>query len=120
MAADFRAIAMAKRIILTPSTFGWWAAWLSSATEVHWPGILKWHPLLNMTTSFVASRPHQLVKTGKAKALWVNETRYIYHDVMRGQYFQTYDDFMEPYFDATLCDMSWHHLPNPYCRPSSA
>eukprot|EP00958_Prasinococcus_capsulatus_P019161 scaffold2325_cov374-Prasinococcus_capsulatus_cf.AAC.8 len=83
-ASDVRAFCLSlagRRIILTPSTFGWWAAWLSSATEVHWPGILKWHPLLNMTTSFVASRPHQLVKTGKAKALWVNETRYIYHGV---------------------------------------
>ena len=33
----FRTLHGARRLIITPSTFGWWAAWLGDASEVHFP-----------------------------------------------------------------------------------
>ncbi len=33
----FRTLYHARRLVLTPSTFGWWAAWLGHANEVHFP-----------------------------------------------------------------------------------
>lgn len=33
----FRTLYHARRLIMTPSTFSWWAAWIGDATEVHFP-----------------------------------------------------------------------------------
>ena len=35
--ADFALLFKAHRLILTPSTFGWWAAWLGCAEEIFFP-----------------------------------------------------------------------------------
>ena len=44
---DFRALASFSNIVMSPSTFSWWAAWLSSARRVVFPPLRFWR------------RPHQ-------------------------------------------------------------
>ena len=43
---DFCFLKASKRIILSVSTFAWWAAWLSEATEIYLPMAGLWNPLL--------------------------------------------------------------------------
>jgi len=35
--ADFSVLLKAKRLLITPSTFGWWAAWLGRAESIYFP-----------------------------------------------------------------------------------
>jgi hypothetical protein len=53
----------AKRLILYPTAFSWWGGWLGNARELHYPLIDDWWGVEAM---------HRL---------YVNETRYIYHDL---------------------------------------
>ena len=39
VAADFVYLARAKRLVVTESTYSWWAAYVGAATEVHAPGV---------------------------------------------------------------------------------
>ena len=41
---DYYFIHKAKKIVLSPSSLPWWAAWLSDAQEIHFPMIGFWHP----------------------------------------------------------------------------
>ena len=43
---DFCFLKASKRIILSVSTFAWWAAWFSEATEIYSPMAGLWNPLL--------------------------------------------------------------------------
>jgi hypothetical protein len=73
---DFLFMKNAKKIILSVSTLCWWAAWLSDATEIHYPLIGYWHP-----------------KTKQKCDLRVyDEKRYIYHDIVNEKYFLKYSD----------------------------
>lgn len=61
---DFRFVASAHRIIMSKSTFAWWAAWLSDAGEIHFPREESWAP------------------KSAGISLWVDdEPRYHFHDV---------------------------------------
>jgi hypothetical protein len=63
---DFRLLWSANRIVLSVSTFAWWAAWLSDAAEIHFPLYGSWRP----------------AATGRDIDLVVDdEERYIYHDL---------------------------------------
>ncbi len=49
--ADFALLLAARRLILTPSTFSWWAAWLGAAEEILFPrywGIWKANPDIDL------------------------------------------------------------------------
>jgi hypothetical protein len=35
--ADFAVLMAARRLVMTPSTFSWWAAWLGPAAQIHFP-----------------------------------------------------------------------------------
>lgn len=60
---DFRFLASAKRLVMSASTFAWWAAWLSDAREVHFPLAEMWRP-----------------SDSNARAFWVDdEDRYVLH-----------------------------------------
>lgn len=51
---DFRTMLESKRILLTPSTFSWWAAFLGNHEEIYFPvGLGAWKntPEINMTGS---------------------------------------------------------------------
>ncbi|MBW2281071.1 MAG: alpha-1,2-fucosyltransferase [Deltaproteobacteria bacterium] len=51
---DFRALASFSNIVMSPSTFSWWAAWLSSAHRVVFPPFRFWrHPHQQAGSLFV-------------------------------------------------------------------
>ncbi len=41
---DFRYVCSASKIIVSQSTFAWWAAWSSDAEEIHFPRAEMWAP----------------------------------------------------------------------------
>ena len=43
---DFEFIRRASKVVLSMSTFSWWAAWLSDATRIYFPEIGLFHPTL--------------------------------------------------------------------------
>ena len=62
---DFNLIKSAKNIIMSISTYCWWASWLSDAKKIHFPLAGFWHP-----------------KIRKEIDLYIdNEARYIYYDL---------------------------------------
>ncbi len=63
---DYALMLAAPRIVLSMSTFAWWGAWLSGATEVHMPLWAGWHP--DSTLS-------------KTDLRVTDESRYVFHDL---------------------------------------
>lgn len=106
--ADYCYLMRARRIVLQPSTFGWWAAWLSEATEIHFPviGLFAHRRTLNYPQG-----PSKAVRGGlkcqalfqppggSTKSLIVPEDRYVYHDVFGGRYFGRYDQSTDTFRD---------------------
>lgn len=94
--SDFCYMLKAKQLVLQPSTFGWWAAWLSSATEIHFPlmGLFAHRRTLNYPSGPRKTVPGGLkcdaLFQGATKSLVVPEDRYVYHDVFGGRYFGAY------------------------------
>lgn len=99
--ADFCYMLRAKTLILQPSTFGWWAGWLSNATEIHYPllGLFAHQRTLNYPRGPKSSHPGSgtlkcdglfQAPGGGTKSLVVPEPRYVYHDVIGGRYFGRY------------------------------
>ena len=103
--ADYCYLKRAKRIVMQPSTFGWWAAWLSEAREIHFPliGLFAHQRTLNYPRGpGRGGVSKKLLKCdalfqGRTKSLVVPESRYIYHDVIGGRYFGTYDHHTESF-----------------------
>ncbi len=62
---DYYFMLHASKLVLSASTLAWWAGWLGSAKEVHFPQIGFWHP--------------ESIRTDVD--LMVNENRYVYHDL---------------------------------------
>lgn len=73
---DFNFLYNAKEIVLSLSTFAWWAAWLSSAEIIHFPFLGMWHPDNNRNHLDLA----------------VNEDRYIYHEIQPVEYWAGTDE----------------------------
>ena len=65
-AADFLYLAHARRLIICESTFSWWAALLSNATEIHAPG------------------------TGVVPVAW-DDPRFVFHDIGHRRFFGRLD-----------------------------
>jgi hypothetical protein len=53
---DYRTINNAKRIIMTHSTFSWWAAWTSDANEIYFPIHNCWENILKVDLMFKEER----------------------------------------------------------------
>jgi len=66
-AADFAYLTRATRLVICESTFSWWAAALSNATEIHAPGV------------------------GEVPVAW-DDPRYVFHDISRRRHFGTFRD----------------------------
>lgn len=49
---DFNFIRNSKNIVLSTSTFSWWAAWLSNANTIYLPRKGNWNPLLRPDLDF--------------------------------------------------------------------
>ena len=64
------------------STYSWWAAFLSSATEIHYPLAGFLHPLAYMP-SFDAIPPGELTV--------YDEERFIYHDLLARKWWGRFD-----------------------------
>lgn len=61
---DYRTINNAKRIIMTSSTFSWWAAWTSDANEIYCPIHDFWESIYKTDMIFKEERviPYNLIK----------------------------------------------------------
>lgn len=68
----------APRLIMSQSTFAWWAAWLGDATEVHYPLVGDWW----------GKNPRH--------ALFPEESRFIFHDLIAGRWFLQRDEIGPP------------------------
>lgn len=108
--ADYCYLSRARRIVLQPSTFGWWAAWLSTATEIHFPlmGIFAHQRTLNYPrgprSPSVKRGGPPLLKCdalfgGRGKSLVVPDERYVYHDIFSGHYFGRYNSVSNTFED---------------------
>jgi hypothetical protein len=64
------------------STFSWWAAFLSHATEIHFPLAGIYHP----RSSEWSFKPEPF-----GKLTVYDEKRYIYHDLVARQYWGRFD-----------------------------
>ena len=95
-ADDYCALLRARTVVLAPSTFSWWAAWLSNAT-VHVPllGLLAHQRTTNYPHRPGAARRRggltcESLFGGAGKSLVVDDPRYVYHDVEGGRWFGAY------------------------------
>ena len=77
---DWLFLRAATRLVMSQSTFSWWAAYLGDAREVHYPLVGDW---------WAGKQPrHQL---------WPDDdARYVFHDVINGRYFLRYEDLGPP------------------------
>lgn len=78
MMQDFLFMTQAKRIIMSQSTFAWWAAYLSAADEIHYPLVGEWWGNL----------PRHM--------LYPDEPRYVFHDLYSSRFFLKYPDIGTP------------------------
>jgi len=57
--SDFETLRCARRIVMSASTFSWWAAWLSDADEIYLPTTGTWNP--SVRWAFASVRDVDLV-----------------------------------------------------------
>eukprot|EP00049_Salpingoeca_infusionum_P006186 m.102470 g.102470 ORF g.102470 m.102470 type:complete len:467 (+) comp13223_c2_seq2:82-1482(+) len=74
--SDWLFMKSAKRLIMSQSTYAWWAAWLGDAEEVHYPLVGDW---------WGRNPRHQL---------YPEDSKYIFHDLLHSEYFLTYKEAM--------------------------
>ena len=68
----------APRLIMSQSTYAWWAAWLGNAREVHYPLVGDWW----------GKNPRH--------ALFPEEDRYVFHDLLHDRFFLSRDEIGIP------------------------
>ena len=86
----------AGTLVLAPSTFSWWAAWLSEA-EVHVPllGVLAHQRTVNYPIGPGNRRVRGGLRCGAlfedaGKSLAVDDARFVYHDMDSARFFGRY------------------------------
>ncbi|EGD72227.1 hypothetical protein PTSG_00248 [Salpingoeca rosetta] len=72
---DWLFMRSARRLVMSQSTYAWWAAWLGDAEEVHYPLAGDW---------WGKGPRHTLYP--------VDEPRYVFHDLLADEYFLTAAD----------------------------
>jgi hypothetical protein len=70
--SDFLFMQSASTIIMSQSTYAWWAAWLSSAKEVHYPLVGDWW----------GKKPRH--------TLFPDEPHYVFHDLVQQRFFLSF------------------------------